>query len=156
MENFSFTLVLRYALSVSLLVALVVISVVGIRWFRSMGTEGATGIGYVRLIREVVENFVLAAEQYYKSGEGAQKKEWVLDQLEAWCKRRGIPFDRALVSALVEAAVYAAINGPKGTKTEEVKTIVAVANAGGDPHALPFVKGGEAPVLAGPPPVETK
>jgi hypothetical protein len=150
MEGFTFLNLLRYALSLALLIALVVISIAGIRWMIGATQDHESGLGYVRLITEVVEKFVLAAEQYYSSGAGQEKKEWVCDQLEDWAKRRKIPFDRGLVEALIENAVYQVINGPKGSKVEEVKTALAVQNAGGDARSLPFVKG-DADVSDGPP-----
>lgn len=154
MEGFTFLVLLRYSLSIALLVTLIVISVAGIRYFiTQMKSTPEDGLGYVRLVREVVESFVLAAEQYYGSDAGQQKKEWVLDQIQLWCKRRSIPFERSLVEHLIEAAVYMVINGPKGTKVEEVKTALAISNAGGDPRVLPFVAG-DGPIAEGPPAIE--
>lgn len=145
-------LVIRYVLSFFFLLAMIAIPIGIALWYYRSVREGSAGVGYVRLLSEVVERFVLAAEQLMATKAGQEKKKWVLDQAEAWCNRRKLPFDRELIEALLEAAVYAVINGPKGIKTEEIKTAIAVENAGGNPQSLPFVKG-DAPAMDGPPPV---
>lgn len=148
----TFLELLRYALSIALLIALVAGAAALIVWLRR-GAYSSVSPGYTQAMALVAEKLVLAAEQYYRSGEGQKKKQWVLDQIEEWTKRRRIPFDPHLADALIESAVYLVINGPDGTKAKEVKVTAAVMNAGADPRALPFVKG-EAPITSGPPPVE--
>ena len=45
---------------------------------------------------------VAAAEQIFKSGDGAEKKQYVIN----WLHERGIVFDSDMVDAAIEAAVY--------------------------------------------------
>lgn len=45
---------------------------------------------------------VAAAEQMFKSGNGAEKKQYVIN----WLHERGIVFDSDMVDAAIEAAVY--------------------------------------------------
>lgn len=151
MEGFSFLVVLRYALSIALLAALVAIIVAVIAWLRQ-GKYGTVSPGYSQALSFIIEKLVVAAESYLGSAKGQEKKKWVLEQVEQWTEKRGVPFDAELAEGLLEAAVYAAVNGPDGMKAKEVRAAVQVQNAGGDPRALPFVKG-EAPVSPGPPPV---
>lgn len=147
----SFIEVLRYVLSIALLAALVAIVVAVVVWLRR-GAYGTVSPGYSQALSFVAEKLVLAAENYFSSGEGQAKKKWVLDQIEEWARKRHVPFDADLAEGLIEAAVYTVINGPDGVKAKEARAAVQLQNAGGDPRALPFVKG-EAPVSPGPPPV---
>lgn len=151
MEQITFNLILRYTLSIALLVALVIVPIVMVLWYRR-GTAGSNE-GYIRALREALGVFVLAAERYFNTGEGKEKKEFVLRQIDAWCERRKIPFDPELVDALIEEVVYNVVNGPKGVKAQEIQAALSVESQGGDARALPFTKG-EAPVIPGPPPVE--
>lgn len=148
----SFIAILRYVLSIALLAALIAVVVAVVVWLRR-GVYGTVSPGYSQALSFVAEKLVVAAEQYFESEEGYKKKEWVLDQIEKWSQKRHVPFDADLAEGLVEAAVYAVINGPDGMKAKEVKAAVQIQNAGGDPRALPFVKG-EAPVVPGPPSIE--
>lgn len=45
---------------------------------------------------------VAAAEQMFKSGNGAEKKQYAIN----WLMERGIVFDSDMVDAAIEAAVY--------------------------------------------------
>lgn len=53
----------------------------------------------------LISTLVYAAEQIYKSGEGAKKKEYVLDMATRWLKDRGFTIDLKAVEALIEAEV---------------------------------------------------
>lgn len=61
-------------------------------------------------MRQVVALFCEAAEQTGLKTEllktGAEKKAWVLDQMDAWLKATGVPIDIKAVEAAVEATVY--------------------------------------------------
>lgn len=143
--------ILWFVLSVIMVAALVAMPLVMIYWFR-YSTEHGLNPAHKAALRTVVETFVLAAESVYRSKAGQEKKQYVLDQIEQFAKRNGVHVDMELIDAMIEAAVYQIINGPKGVKAEEIKTAMQVENAGGNPRSLPFVQG-EGPVHEGPPEV---
>lgn len=58
------------------------------------------------MLDNVVQLAVKAAEQLYKSGEGAQKKEYAIGVAEAWLAQHKIKMDLHVLDAAIEAAVF--------------------------------------------------
>lgn len=65
---------------------------------------------------QIIQIAVQAAEQYFGSGSGAEKKAYVLDYLEA----KGIDVDDATIEAMVNE-LYGKENAPGGAPSYDVK-----------------------------------
>lgn len=78
--------------------------------------EKLQDIKYKRLL-EMVEVGVLAAEQTIKgSGQGAVKKDEVINFVTAWMLSNGIMITEDQLDQLIEAAVYAMNNNKEGKR----------------------------------------
>jgi hypothetical protein len=53
-----------------------------------------------------IQTAIFAAEQVYKAGKGAEKKQYAIGVAEQWFARYGLKFDLGVVEAQIEAAVY--------------------------------------------------
>lgn len=66
-----------------------------------------------RKLANAIEKAVKAAEQTFKgSGQGAAKKEDVLQSIQEWLEKKGIQITEKQLDQLIEAAVYA-MNHPE-------------------------------------------
>ncbi len=61
------------------------------------------------MLDQVVGIAVLAAEQIYENGDGAEKKAYALNVAEEWIAKRGLTLDLELLNAQIEAAVYSQV-----------------------------------------------
>lgn len=58
------------------------------------------------ILDNVIEIAVKAAEQLYKSGDGAEKKAYALSVAEQWLEKYNITIDLHVLEAAIEAAVF--------------------------------------------------
>jgi len=106
---------LQKVLEVVIQVALPFVLAMLFAWLRQqyLKVKAQIPVEQFEFAANLAEQFVLAAEQTGLKDEllklGQDKKEWVLSHLDAELQKRGVKLDLAVLSALVESAVYSAI-----------------------------------------------
>jgi hypothetical protein len=58
------------------------------------------------MLDQAIPVAIFAAEQLFKAGDGAQKKQYALDYLQSWVAKSGLKIDAHELSARIEAEVY--------------------------------------------------
>jgi len=59
-----------------------------------------------KALKALANGAVIAAEQIYREGNGAQKKEYAISVIQASADASGLTFDVAVIEAAIERAVF--------------------------------------------------